>query len=464
MALCLIDNRIFKEGLFMRTIPYLGPMFVVIASLACTNGKAGSGRVGDAAVVSGDVGTGGGAGTGGSPGVGGSAGATGAGSGGSAGAGGNAGAGGGAGGSVKADANAGTGGGAGADVSMGTGGGGGADASRSTGGSTGRDAGLGSGGNTHADASLGTGGSVRTDASAGTGGIMGTGGSAAADVGTGTGGSVGGDAGGSLDAATPPTFSVDFITADQSRFYSRADNGGSVTFGAANSSAADNAVAELVFKGNASLGPGDKLTPDYATEIGTNQSFSYGTYRTRVQLAQCSSSEELVNGVFTYFNDGKDHDGDGLIDNSEIDIEILCSDPSIISLTIWTEYTSDTAKQCVSRVIHTKTGAYEDSLNDTTSLGSGTSPDFKLTGFPDPNAFYEMGFEWHATSLRYFIVFGGKEVTLWTYTDAKYIPSLPAAFLFNVWHSTDWWSSQGTADYPASDAVMRVDWFRYWKE
>jgi len=24
--------------------------------------------------------------------------------------------------------------------------------------------------------------------------------------------------------------------------------------------------------------------------------------------------------------------------------------------------------------------------------------------------------------------------------------------------------SQGTADYPASDAVMRVDWFRYWKE
>jgi hypothetical protein len=75
-----------------------------------------------------------------------------------------------------------------------------------------------------------------------------------------------------------------------------------------------------------------------------------------------------------------------------------------------------------------------------------------------------MGFEWHATSLRYFIVVGGSEVTLWTYSDAKYIPSLPAAFLFNVWHSTDWWNSQGTADYPASDAVMRIDWFRYWKE
>jgi beta-glucanase (GH16 family) len=275
---------------------------------------------------------------------------------------------------------------------------------------------------------------------------------------------VGPDAGGGTEAGTLPTFSVDFTTADKSRFYSRADNGGSATFGAANANAADNAVAELIFKGSAALGPSDKLSPDFATEIGTNQAFGYGTFRTRVQLAKCASSEELVNGVFTYFNDGKDHDGDGLIDNSEIDIEILCSDPSIISLTIWSEYTSDTAKQGVSRVIHTKTGTYEDSLNDSTSIGSGTLPAFKLAGFPDPSAFYEMGFEWHASSLRYFIVVGGNEITLWTYTDAKYIPSLPAAFLFNVWHSNDWWNSQGTADYPASDAVMRVDWFRYWKE
>ncbi len=183
-----------------------------------------------------------------------------------------------------------------------------------------------------------------------------------------------------------------------------------------------------------------------------------------MQLARCSANEELVNGVFTYFNDGKDHDGDGLIDNSEIDIEILCSDPSIISLTIWSEYTSDTAKKGVSRVIRTKTGEYEDSINDQTVTGSGNRSEFKIAGFPGPDAFYEMGFEWHADRIRYFLVVGEVEVTLWTFTDPAYIPSLPAAFLFNVWHSTDWWDSRGTADYPASDAVMRVDWFRYWKE
>jgi beta-glucanase (GH16 family) len=287
----------------------------------------------------------------------------------------------------------------------------------------------------------------------------------------------GGDGGPAKDALVPtdarapadtstvaPTFAAEMTKADQSRFYGRASNGGSYSFGVANASAADNNVAELVFKGNASLGPSDKLSPDFATEIGTNDAtFRYGTYRARVQLARCSSSEELVNGIFTYFNDGNDHDGDGLVDNSEIDIEILCSDPSIISLTIWSEYTSDTAKKCVSRVIHTQTGAYEDTTNDQDS-GHGSKPEFKLTGFPDPNAFYEMGFEWHADHIRYFIVVDGVELTLWIYTYAEYIPTLPAAFLFNVWHSTDWWSSRGTADYPASDATMRVDWFRYWKE
>jgi hypothetical protein len=261
-----------------------------------------------------------------------------------------------------------------------------------------------------------------------------------------------------------PTFAVEMTKADQARFYGRATNGGSTVFGVANAGAGDNNVAELTFKGNAALGPSDKLTPDFATEIGTNDAtFGFGTYRTRVQLARCASSEELVNGIFTYFNDGKDHDGDGLIDNSEIDIEILCSDPSIISLTIWSEYTSDTAKRGVTRVIHTQTGAYEDTINDQ-AAGQGSKSEFKVAGFPDPNAFYEMGFEWHADRLRYFMVLNGAEVTLWTFTDAKYIPILPAAFLFNVWHSTDWWSSRGTADYPASDATMRVDWFRYWKE
>ena len=118
----------------------------------------------------------------------------------------------------------------------------------------------------------------------------------------------------------------------------------------------------------------------------------------------------------------------------------------------------------MTRVIRTATGDWEDSLNYTQPLGNGDRGELKHPGFPDPNAFYEMGLEWHATSLRYFFVFDQQEVTLWQYQDAAYIPTLQAPFLHNVWHSTDWWNGSGTADYPANDAIMRVDWLRYWQQ
>ena len=81
---------------------------------------------------------------------------------------------------------------------------------------------------------------------------------------------------------------------------------------------------------------------------------------------------------------------------------------------------------------------------------------------PEPGTFYEMGFAWQPDRLRFFMVFDSEEVTLWDFTDATLIPQNPAQFLFNVWHAPTHWFEGGAADYPASDAVMRVDWFRYW--
>ena len=272
------------------------------------------------------------------------------------------------------------------------------------------------------------------------------------------------DSDAAADAGAAPDFEAQFVASDADRFYAFSENGGGVTFGADDDLAEDGNVAEILFHGDPSLGPDDALSPGYATEIGTDEAFSYGEFRARVQLARCAAGEELVNGVFTYFNDGGDHDGDGLTDNSEIDIEILCSDPSMISLTIWTEYDSDAdgGNVHVTREIDAATGDYWDSLNYTTDLGGGNDPGLVLAGFPDPDAFYEMGFDWAPDSVRYFIVFGGEEITLWTWDDPAYIPSLPAPFLFNVWHSADWWNDEAPADYPANDAAMRADWLRYW--
>jgi hypothetical protein len=73
-----------------------------------------------------------------------------------------------------------------------------------------------------------------------------------------------------------------------------------------------------------------------------------------------------------------------------------------------------------------------------------------------------VGFDWEKTHIRFFIVLGGQEITLWDFQDQALIPEAPAPLLFNVWHPGDHWYEGGAPDYPAKDAVMRIDWVRFW--
>jgi hypothetical protein len=281
--------------------------------------------------------------------------------------------------------------------------------------------------------------------------------------GSGTGGSGGASGGSGIDAGAP-TYETQFVSGEG--FSSRSQLQGAVRFGVDEAGAEDGKIVTLLFPGDPAKGPNDGAGPANASEIDAARKFSFGTYRTRVKFARCSATEELVNGIFTYFNDGTDHDGDQIVDNAEIDIEILCSNPAKISLTIWKEYSSDTRFIKLTRVVDTATGNYSESPNDHEYglVPKGHDDVFKRPDFPNPDAFYEMGFEWHADRIRYFIVLDGTEVTLWDFRDAAHVPQLESPFLFNLWHApTDWWTGAG-ADYPAADATMSVDWFRYWKE
>jgi hypothetical protein len=191
-------------------------------------------------------------------------------------------------------------------------------------------------------------------------------------------------------------------------------------------------------------------------------------YRARVRQAACAASEDVVNGNFTYFNDGQDHDGDGLVDNSEIDIEILCGTPSVISLTIWSQYSDDNGHfRKWTRAVDLGTGAVlESTAADSYELASkGIDPELAHPSFRGADQYYEMGFEWHADRIRYFIVLDGAEITLWNFTNPALIPKLPGRWLMNVWHpDVHWFGSGGSAGYPAHDATMRIDWARYWRQ
>jgi hypothetical protein len=256
---------------------------------------------------------------------------------------------------------------------------------------------------------------------------------------------------------------------DADQFQTRAQPEGAVERNVADPEADDGLVATLRFPGIAALGNADRVSPQYATELATDdETFRYGTYWMRVALAACAPGEEVVNGLFTYFNDGQDHDADGIVDNSEIDIEVLCGTPDVIFLSVWTDYDGATEvfrKQ--TRAIDLATGELWDSPSDHEYglVSAGTDPTLQLPALLDPGQFVELGFEWHADRVRYLARVDGEERTLWELADPSHVPSLAAGVLFNVWHPAEHWFGDGAPpDYPAADATLRVDWVRFWSE
>jgi hypothetical protein len=270
---------------------------------------------------------------------------------------------------------------------------------------------------------------------------------------------------------------VEFATADAD-WVSRFKPTGSVTVGAANAKASDGKVARLIFSG--SPGPGVKHT----SEISSETLRGFGTYRARVSFASCKSTEEVVNGVFVYSYGGKhglplDSNANGITDNNEIDFEVLCGEPRYLWMTVWTDYQElgeGVVKiRKVTRVVDMTTGkAYqtepgkegEDGLGD---KSVAVIPDAVIPGFATTGDFYELGFDWKSSSVRYFIMVGTKEVTLWTLDNnshpggASFIPQNKAFMMFNVWHTQGHWYVGGAAASPAAAATMDVDWFKFWK-
>jgi hypothetical protein len=244
------------------------------------------------------------------------------------------------------------------------------------------------------------------------------------------------------------------------------EGSGRISFGVSDAHAIDHVVAALAFPGDQSLGATDRVGPRFGTEIDTRDRFLFGTFRTRVRFATCAANEEVVNGIFTYRNNGADDNGNGLPDNSEIDIEVLCGAPSIILMSTWTDYQEAPERFLKwSRSVDLATGAYAESPSDHEYglVPLGTRAEFVHPGFPDPEAFYEIGFDWQPARLRFFIVLGGSEITLWDFREAKYIPQRASPWLFNVWHPREhWFGAGGAADYPAGDATMLIDWARYY--
>ncbi|MBI2343968.1 MAG: glycoside hydrolase family 16 protein [Deltaproteobacteria bacterium] len=269
--------------------------------------------------------------------------------------------------------------------------------------------------------------------------------------------------------STPlPTVATDFLSNDPP-WTLKATAPNSVHFGIPHAMADDDVVATLTFAGQPAFSNGDAVGPAHAVQIATSNTFGYGTYRARLRPAACAPDEEVVNGIFVYANDGAtDANQNGMIDNNEIDIEILCGEPDILYLSLWTDYTDDDHFRKKTRAIDIVTGAfYETEPGKEGQYGlSGTAggiiPAAKSPGMDLTAQFLELGFTWTASAVRFFLMLEDEEITLWHFTDPAYIPVPDVAFIFNVWHTNAHWWAGGAADYPAKNGMMLIDWFQYW--
>ena len=244
--------------------------------------------------------------------------------------------------------------------------------------------------------------------------------------------------------------------------------GATVTFGAADPAAHEGTEVVLRLPGIPGLGPTDYAGPGLATQISTKQFVKFGSLRARVRFATCAPGEEVASAAFAYFNDGGDLDRNGLPDNPELDFQVLCGRPSFIVLTAWKDFAlmSDGTTRFLktSHAVDTATGDTYDLVSPSDGTYAKTSTDraFAQPGFPDPDAFYEIGFDWQPSSVRFFAVLGGKELTLWTLTDTAYVPAVPLQLMFNLWHpATHWVPDRTSATYPSTDAILRVDSLEY---
>jgi hypothetical protein len=243
--------------------------------------------------------------------------------------------------------------------------------------------------------------------------------------------------------------------------------GAATSFGEPASNARDERLLRLTFPGHPDYAASDRVGAEHATQVGTSARFHFGTYRTRLGFGGCAANEETVMAFLGYFNDGEDHDGDGIVDDLEIDVQLACGAPSRLYLTVFTDYEATAQGERFrkqSRVVDFASGELFDTpaVDSDRFAAAGIDAQLIAPELLEPDALYELGFEWHSDSIRFFLGLNGGERELWQLSGAERVPQLPVHIVYNLWHpDSHWYPSEGSADYPARDVLMSVDWVSF---
>jgi len=244
-----------------------------------------------------------------------------------------------------------------------------------------------------------------------------------------------------------------------------------VLFNIPEETAGDGRVLQLLLPANPRPSPGG------GAEIQSRATYLYGHFRTRLKTADCSAQPGagVVTGYFTYLNDGKDYNGNGLPDNCEIDFEWLGAQPEVVYMTMWTDYRdADAAQRRVGRAINLKTGqilytCYYEAFGKCQPLAGPEAEPTTVPALPEYNSatsFYEYGFDWTPTGVTWWMTNpeNGRRLVLWDYQGpSARIPSRASYYMTNLWHTPGWAPEgmPGAVQKPTVPLSAFVDWTEY---
>lgn len=231
------------------------------------------------------------------------------------------------------------------------------------------------------------------------------------------------------------------------------------------------------------LPAGAGQSPDGGAEVRAKELTGKGWYGARMRAANCSAQPDagVKTGLFTYYKDQGDRNHNGIEDNSEIDVEFLCSEPNVIHLTLYTDYQPPSAPggermRKVNRSIDLRTGriirsaCYKESFEQPEcgqSFPGEHNPSYipPISGFDSSTSYWDYAFEWHDTGVNFYIYdkTRGSWTQLWDYRGpVDRVPFLAGTFRHNIWWNSGWKDEQGGGgQQPWVDTNVYVD-YSFW--
>lgn len=217
------------------------------------------------------------------------------------------------------------------------------------------------------------------------------------------------------------------------------------------------------------MDPADRAGAGRGPEIISNNFTQFGSYSARLKVPHISGVQPNVGAVVGFFT----YHMDSVLGLSEIDIEWLAADPSIIYIGTWTGPRGQLKR--IGRTINLAKGVIYNTVykeghkgQPVSLTGAQNQPEKVpvIEGYDASRKFYTYGFDWYPDRIRWWIIHpqSNEKIVLWDYQGSQTgIPQNQTRYRMNLWHTNEWAveTNPNSIEKPLYQYEMEVDWMMY---